>query len=190
MVFSISATIVYAYSYSGYKWGVNSVSYHVNNAFSVSFRSAIIASDLSWDQSGSKFRLSYAGTTTRNPNVFSGYSYDGYNDVGHFNLGIPGTIAATFGRLSGNTILERDTTLNTYYNFSTTGDPALHDVRNIMTHEFGHWLDLLDLTYEFSPSWCGFAGESTMCAYAAPEETNKRSLETDDKDGIKAIYGI
>lgn len=191
LVFSISATIAYAYSYSGYKWGVNSVSYRVNNAFAVSFRSAIIASDLSWDQAGSKFRFSYAGTTTRNPNVFSGYSSDGYSDVGYYNAGYAdGTIAITNGYRIGSRITERDTTLNTYYPLTTVGADDSYDVQNIMTHELGHWLKLSDVSSGFSPSWCSFSWESTMCYTAAPEETNKRSLETDDKDGIKAIYGI
>src|SRR5690606_26423626 len=118
---------------------------------------------------------------------------DGYSDIGYTSAGNNGIIAFTAGGVTtpgGSTISERDTTLNTYYGFTTVGTAGSYDVQNIMTHEFGHWLKLNDLTSGFSPSWCSFSFESTMCGVAYPNETQKRSLEGDDKDGIKFIYGI
>ncbi len=189
LVFSFGSAVTLAYSLSGIKWAGTSVSYRINSAFAASFRTAMQAADAAWDAAGSKFRFNYVGTTTRNPNVFS-YSTDGYSDIGYFNAGNNGIIAATLGGVTGSTITERDTTLNIYYGFTTVGALGSYDVQNIVTHEYGHWLKLLDVTSGLGPSWCSFSWESTMCAYASPNETNKRSLEGDDKNGIKAIYGV
>lgn len=55
------------------------------------------------------------------------------------------------------------------------------DVQAVATHEFGHWLDLLDL-YDSSSS------ETTMYYQISPGEIKKRSLDSDDIAGIRAIY--
>jgi len=54
-------------------------------------------------------------------------------------------------------------------------------VRNVATHEFGHWLKLLDLDGIFDT-------QKTMYYQTNLGETKKRSLESDDISGIKAIY--
>ncbi len=79
--------------------------------------------------------------------------------------------------------------INTYDDFTTTGSEGKYDVQNVMTHEFGHWLKLLDLSSWFAPSNCEAWNESTMCGHIPPDETRKRTLEEDDKAGIKALYG-
>ena len=79
--------------------------------------------------------------------------------------------------------------INTYYNFTTTGAAGKYDVQSVMTHEFGHWFKLLDLTSNSYPSWCGFAIEASLCDSIGTGETRKSSLSTDDKNGVKAIYG-
>lgn len=190
--FSLGASVACAYSYSGFKWGSTSASYSINSTFAASFRTAMQSSDASWDAAGSKFRFTYLGTTTRNPNTFS-YSLDAHSDIGYSNVGNNSIIAMTAGGVTtpgGTTISERDTTLNTYYGFTTVGASGSYDVQNIVTHEFGHWLKLSDLSSVLSPSWCSFSFESTMCGSTSVNETRKRSLETDDKDGIKFIYGV
>lgn len=135
------------------------------------------------------FRLNYAGTTARNPNVWSGYALDTYSDIGYYNNGATLVVATTTGGISGTTLTERDTTLNTYYGFTTTGTAGSYDVQNILAHEFGHWLKLSDLSSGGYPSFCGIAVESTMCGSVYTSETRKRSLSSDDKAGIVAIYG-
>lgn len=190
LIFTFSVVTVSAYTYSGYKWGGTSAGYYINNVFAASFVTAMKAADATWDAAGSKFRFSYVGTSSRNPNVLaSSYSADTYNDIGYTNYGRTGNMAVTWGFSSGSTISERDTTFNTYYSFTTTGATGMYDVQSTMTHEFGHWLKLSDLSSIITPSWCGWSFESTMCGIIYTSETRKRSLETDDKDGIKSIYG-
>ncbi|MFC1972360.1 matrixin family metalloprotease [Chloroflexota bacterium] len=55
------------------------------------------------------------------------------------------------------------------------------DVRNIATHEAGHWLILGDMYNK--P-----ANEQTMYGISAEFELQKRSLESGDKAGIIEIY--
>lgn len=55
------------------------------------------------------------------------------------------------------------------------------DVQNIATHELGHASGLGDL-YTLA------AAEQTMYGYASPGETKKRSLESGDIAGIRALY--
>jgi hypothetical protein len=187
----IRANHTSAYSASGYSWSSDTTSYYVNNVFASSFRTAFKAADATWDAAGSVFRFTYAGTTSRNPNVnSSSYSRDGYNDIAYYNGGATGYTAATRVSVSGTTIIEVDTTQNIYYGHTTVGAAGSYDVQDEMTHEFGHWLNLSDLTSSSSPSYCGTSSLSTMCGAAASiGDTNRRSLRTDDKNGIKAIYG-
>jgi hypothetical protein len=55
-------------------------------------------------------------------------------------------------------------------------------VQNIITHEFGHWMRLLDI---YSPSTCG---DVTMWGSAPYGETKKRTLEQADLDGLMSLY--
>jgi hypothetical protein len=192
LVFSFGSAIAWAYGLTGYRWGGTSATYNINNAFADSFRAAFWSSAGAWNTAGSRFRFNYGNITTRNPNIYIGYISDGYSDIGHVNAGdTAGRIAKSNGWLSGNTFTESDTTFNTYYPFTTVGTPNSNDVQDIMTHEFGHWLRLNDVyAHRTQPSYCDYSYEATMCGYFVNNETNKRSLESDDTDGIKAIYGI
>lgn len=188
-VFTFSAASASAYSLYGYQWSSSPVSYYINSTFASSFRTAMKTSDATWDAAGADFSFSYVSTTSANPNVFVGYTDDSKNSIGYYNDGASGDIAGTWGFSSGTSLTEIDTTFNTYYSFTTTGAAGKHDVQNTMTHEFGHWLMLGDLTSAGSPSYCSSSAMSTMCGSSYPGNTYQRSLRTDDKNGIKAIYG-
>jgi hypothetical protein len=62
-----------------------------------------------------------------------------------------------------------------------TGHPDLWDVANIATHELGHSAGLGDL-------YTTAAREQTMFGYASVGETKKRTLDSGDIAGIKALY--
>lgn len=58
-------------------------------------------------------------------------------------------------------------------------DDSVTDLRNVVTHEAGHFLGLAHSDDEGSTMWCD----------AAPGDIDKRSLGNDDIEGICAIYG-
>lgn len=66
-----------------------------------------------------------------------------------------------------------------------------YDLQGIITHEFGHFLSLVDVYENYEDSESGFP--VTMYGYASPgyNETNtgKRTLEPADTNGIQLIYG-
>ncbi len=93
----------------------------------------------------------------------------------------------TFVRSTGE-ILDADIEINSYiHEFADCGEahpgtcPAsVADLENMLTHEVGH---VLGLDHPL-----GGSGDTTMFASAQSNETKKRSLEQDDKDGLCAIY--
>ena len=109
------------------------------------------------------------------------------------------TIVWSYRYMRGERIIvDSDTILNTDDQFAwdwsgtavpdaNTAPPADNsdaydcDVQNIMTHEAGHWLMLLDL-YDTG------ASEQTMYGYASDGELKAISLESGDIAGISAVY--
>ncbi|MEM1543378.1 MAG: hypothetical protein QW795_01685 [Candidatus Bathyarchaeia archaeon] len=137
---------------------------------------AINASANTWDEQTTFQVFQYMGATSR-----SAGKYDGYNVVswGPYRVGV---IAVTYIWYVGDTIIETDTRLNTYYRWSLTGEKGKMDVQNIMTHEFGHWCGLDDL-YNDEDYWL------TMYGYADYGETYKRTLGLGDIIGLQTVYG-
>lgn len=80
-------------------------------------------------------------------------------------------------------ILDSDILLNAQdHVFDTDGDPNAHDIRNIVTHEVGHFMGL---GHEITPT----DSTATMFAQASTGEMMKRTLETNDEDGLRNAYG-
>jgi hypothetical protein len=105
------------------------------------------------------------------------------NDIKAENLGTyNGWVAVTTRYEASSTTLSRTvTTFNTYYPRSDNGSSTVYDVQNTMTHEFGHWLRLKDI----STSGCS---EATMWYALAKGETKKRTLASYDVNGISWQY--
>jgi len=93
------------------------------------------------------------------------------------------SIAVNIWWYSGSLILHNDVCFNNYnFTWSDSGAGGRMDVQNIAAHEFGHNLNLGDL-YDAG------SREFTMYGYSSAGETKKRTLEGDDKSGIRFIYG-
>ena len=192
------------YSYSGYHWKSNSISYWVNLANNeiadTNTLTGINASFQTWQADPvSQISFSYQGVT----GVFPGLNTDvpDYQNVigwAYLSADYPDAIAitivwATRGR---KLIVDCDTVLNTDNNFAwtqvnyifnpntvlLTDTPKYDvDVQNIMTHEIGHWLQLNDL-------YSSTGIEQTMYGFAGDRELKKRSLELGDLTGIQNVY--
>lgn len=127
---------------------------------------------------------------------------DGYNVVGWSDLRgtkYDGAIAICITWYFTNTkqIIEVDTAMNSDPFFEWwQNDPGEDwtaggvkggiydvDVQNIMTHEVGHWLKLLDLYDEDEATMA-----QTMYGRSAERDLTKRSLACGDEAGIRKIY--
>ena len=137
---------------------------------------AITASANTWDEKTSATVFSYEGITSR-----SAGRRDNFNVVawGRYRAGV---IAVTYIWYIGSQILETDTLMNNLYKWSLSGEAGKMDVRNIMTHEFGHWCGLDDL-YNDEDYWL------TMYGYSSYGETYKRTLGLGDIKGLLEVYG-
>jgi hypothetical protein len=83
---------------------------------------------------------------------------------------------------SSGLILDSDILLNgVHHQFSVGAEAGKHDIRNIVTHEVGHFLGL---GHEVAP----VSTDSTMYAIAATGEVKKQTLERNDIDGIESAY--
>lgn len=162
---------VAAYSYSGHHWDFSNptqVSVTIMGSVPSAWYSAIARSMNSWTNAGARFRF------------IAGSSGNGVNFKNVWWA--PGALAVTYATEWGSRITERDTDINSRYSWDVNGDPAKYDIQNVMTHELGHWLMLNDL-YGAGDYW------KTMYGYAGRGTTYQRTLESDDVNGIRAIYG-
>ncbi len=92
-------------------------------------------------------------------------------------------LALTTTSYTGNTIYDTKIVFNNRYSWDVNGAYNKYDAWSVMTHELGHWLLLKDL-YGSSDR------EKTMYGYTDVGEVRQRSLDIDDVNGIRAIYGI
>lgn len=193
----LGAAGAWGYNYPGYKWGASSVStsssvsYILDSATLTStWRTAIRSADATWDgaSANSAFRFNYTGTYN-STNSSPAYPY-----VYASNAGNNGAPATTWTTHTSTTISWCYTRINTYYPYSIGGSATTYDLRSDMTHEFGHWLYLGHVTSTASPTYCSTSStavntsEATMCPYSELNRTHKRTLNSDDINGISYIY--
>ncbi len=167
------------YKYSGIHWASSDlpVNYVVDNELDYGI---IVTSFETWDDEifTELFDIGISGEVT------AGF-LDDINALSYGDDPRADVIAVTYiwyYRDSGE-IVEIDTLFDMDY---TWGDailnPKVMDLRNIATHEFGHWLVLDDL-YKRP------ASTQTMYGYSTYGEIIKRTLESGDIAGIQEIYG-
>lgn len=162
-----------AYSYLGHKWTAGHADYWLDIAGWDP--TLIINPSFAWTNAApSPFYFTFKGHSIA-------HDGDGKNDVTRYSMATS-DIAVTGLHYSGVALTETDTIFNMNYGWGCCGEPNLYDVKNTMTHEFGHWLALGDLT-----NWV-INGQKTMYYQSALGETKKQTLESDDVNGINYIY--
>jgi hypothetical protein len=127
--------------------------------------------------SGSTYRISYGGTTSRCPSLVrecpGAQRIDGLNDVGWAQLS-NGTLGVTWSTSNPD---EADMAINTRYAWSTgcVARPNTFDLESVYLHENGHVAGLghsTDVRAVMYPSY----------------QTARCVLAQDDKNGIAALY--
>jgi hypothetical protein len=187
------------YKLEGTKWP-SGANYYVRTTNNSGLTSSDILSALStafstWktaEPAGPTF--TYAGETLPAGASYGSLTYDGANtvafgDTSSYGAGVLAVTGYIYNRRTHTTI-EYDQVFNdaeTWEILSTADESCLSnstgafDFLNIATHEDGHVMGLSDL-------YNGADHGLTMYGYAAPQETNKRTLGTGDTNGIRSIY--
>lgn len=141
-----------------------------------------------WSNANPSAVFSEAGTTSARPGASGadGSCNDGTNTIGWAPLGsaAAGVTYICYDRRTMR-IMDVDTAFNSDLKWDNFTAPSTtsraFDVRAIATHELGHWLSLLDLSFSRARS-------QTMYASAGPGEINKRTLGLGDILGSQAAY--
>jgi hypothetical protein len=172
-----AVTTVGCYSVDGAKWGVASATYKIGVYIPANWSPSIDASTATWNSVGAGFRL------LNDPGSTNELSY--IDLVAKYGSSYANTYAVTttWSSVSTSRISKATIEINTKWAWSIAGEPNMADVQNILTHEFGHWMRLLDI---YSPSTCS---EVTMWGTAPLGEIKKRTLEQSDIDGFLSLYG-
>ncbi len=170
-----ASTPVSAFS-AGPRWTGTSVNYGWDwwQSIPADWKDPIRNGAAAWNSAGSVFRFNEDYWTA---NIFKG------------SLGVNGPQAETIINCGSirctdpnAKILSVKTTFNSNKVWTTTGESDKHDVQDVATHEFGHWLWLYDLD--------GIGDiQKTMFGTGQAGVTYRRTLEQDDKDGIIYLYG-
>jgi hypothetical protein len=144
---------------------------------------AVQAAAITWTGAWAYLTFHYAGTHS---STTSGRNYS--NEIMWGTASTTGILAMTTYWYSGSTLLECDIVFNDAYNWRTIPRvPAgCYDVQTIALHELGHWLNLRDLYGNVGDSI--YDNAKVMYGFGSTGQS-KRSLHTDDRDGIRWIYG-
>jgi len=168
------------YSYTGLRWTVLPVRQNYNPAGQRASggQTALTNTYPDWSSvSGSRFRITSGGTTTRCPSLVNecpgAQRTDGLNDVGWAQLA-NGTLGVTWST-SGRP--EADMAINTRYAWSTgcVARPSTYDLESVFLHENGHVAGL------------GHSTDTRAVMYPS-YQTARCALAQDDRNGIAALY--
>jgi hypothetical protein len=164
---------------TGLVWDVLPVTQSYNPAGqTLAAQSALQATQATWSSvSGSAFRMSFGGNTTRCPSLVQEcrgpQALDGRNDVGWSRLP-RNTLGVTWSALSAD---EADMALNTRVGWSSGCRPVSgrYDVQTVLLHENGHVAGLDHATSTASIMYPSYQG--VRC-----------SLGTLDQNAIRSLY--
>jgi hypothetical protein len=163
-----------AYAFTGLVWDTLPVVQSYNpSGEAVDAAAAVQATEATWSSvSGSRFRMTYGGTTTRCPSLSCADELDGFNDVGWERLQT-NVLGVTYYATSAD---EADMTLNSGTSWSTgCSSSSGIDLQTVVLHENGHV--------------AGLAHSNDASAIMYPSYQGARcALGADDQAGIRALY--
>jgi hypothetical protein len=199
---ALTGTLCPDYKYQGIHWATSEVRYYVNA--SGENEQGIKDSFATWNAASTGINFKYEGSSGVQEAARDNKNVVYWGPVEYSNA-----IAVTYFWYSRATkqIVEVDTVMNVslpwayedvggpedlsgdarpiaarYEDPTDESDPDSYDVRNIMTHEAGHWILLNDL-YNSRDS------KLTMYGYGDYGEISKDTLGYGDELGIERVYG-
>jgi Matrixin len=167
-------------TFTGLVWDVLPVAQYYNGTgAAVSAQSDLTATQSAWSSvQGSRFRMSFGGTTTRCPSIVrecpGPQMLDGFNDVGWASLGA-GVLGVTWSTTGGQD--EADMALNNGvpWNAGCANVPGSFSAQTVLLHENGHVAGL------------GHAASTASVMYPS-YLTADCTLGTPDHDAIRRLY--
>lgn len=185
------ATKCYAFLWKGVRW-VSPEPYYIEPSADAAKMLDIMDAAIGRWESAAGTDKDIVGPGFLGPNPLAPGVYNGYNEVKFGLLSDSNAIAVTYiwrTRLGVPQLVEWDQIYNSdpFYCWSFTevqdwGRCAVYkvDFDNIATHELGHSVGMADLYNSCT--------QETMYGYASNGEITKRSLNSGDIAGIKALY--
>lgn len=179
---TLFSTTARAYSVLGYTWAQDAMPYYVNPTNMDLPPSAIVpaiqAGANVWQQSGTSFSFTYAGTTGLTTNT-----YDGTNVVMFRNASSGSALATTYSWFSGGSIVDADIVFwDAGFQFFTGSSGCVGGfyVEDIAAHEFGH---ALGLGHSTLPA-------ATMYPSISTCSQQNRTLDADDIAAVLSLYPL
>jgi hypothetical protein len=206
-----SGVLSETYSYSEIRWAdPRAITYYVNpncpGVDSAVTIAAVNAAMVTWDNACGPLGYVYNGTTTSRAGTSDNKNVISWANITKYKNAI--AVTSIWYTRTTKQIIEVDTQMNTGKGFTwsytapnVTHDlsdgatsilarytdptnpnlPAKYDIRDIMTHEAGHWIMLNDL-YNSRDS------ELTMYGYGSTGELKKDTLGYGDELGVEYVY--
>ena len=179
---TLLSTTTRAYSVLGYTWPQKSMAYYVNPVNLDLPQSAIVpalqaGADV-WQQSGTSFAFTYAGTTGITTNT-----YDATNVVLFRDASSGSAIATTYSWFSGGNIIDADIVFwDAGFKFfsGSSGCSGGFYIEDVAAHEFGHALGL---------GHSAVAG-ATMYPSISTCSQQSRTLDADDIAAVLSLYPL
>ena len=157
-----------AYNYTGRRWGGTNPQARINTTklYLTSYINTANAVMGEWNYTGA--RLTFTSDSNSSSRAFSYY-----NDVNRILA-----YAKVYTYPFTKTIYKADMGINNYHNFNPPyKSGTYYDLKSVMRHELGHWLQLDHVS----------SSSALMYAYLAPAQV--KYITTDEINGIRAIYG-
>lgn len=172
----------------------NTVDYYVNDDFSDDLPSffpdvttaASYWSRIEFDDEIVEFALRYKGPTHLHPNDEDTKNVIGWGWFEGEERGPLGQVFRYYDNTNGRRLIEQDMMLNYYHLYAnhSADDDEKFCLLQVITHEFGHFIRLLDVPDNVCPEYSRY----TMFRETGPGDHRKESLECEDKWGAFYTY--
>lgn len=181
ILFFISTTALHSMAYNVKNTQINPyrpVSFIPYSGFSSNMVSYMEDSVNQWNDAAGVSLMSIS--SSRHDETFGFASKDGENHIYFIDAGTEYAAITAIWDTSG-VVTEVDININAYYSWVDGAQRNCIDFYSVFLHETGHAMGLADVR--------DVSYRDVVMYYLIKDNTTKRTLAQDDKDGIQEIYG-